>query len=247
MWPAEAATIQYSQRRASEARQIAYSMAATKTRNRTSTTAWTSDRAWPSPRGKDAIGSEQTMSHPHHAQAISSHEVLVQAQSRVTAERARKQRSATAIATSAMPCACSSSSGISNTAPRATRSSTSRARPELEPMAMSDMARFCLWVACRGKTRLIGGPDTIRTCDLCLRRAAPHPTELRVQPPPDTPNRPAVKPPTAAASKLPQQPVDIIQLLLRPLPIRAAPPQLLLDRLRPFAFRLLRPLAMARF
>src|ERR1700688_4800126 len=26
-----------------------------------------------------------------------------------------------------------------------------------------------------------GGPDTIRTCDLCLRRAALYPAELRVQ------------------------------------------------------------------
>src|SRR5271155_2627477 len=27
----------------------------------------------------------------------------------------------------------------------------------------------------------IGGPDTIRTCDLCLRRAALYPAELRVR------------------------------------------------------------------
>ena len=27
---------------------------------------------------------------------------------------------------------------------------------------------------------IVGGPDTIRTCDLCLRRAALYPAELRV-------------------------------------------------------------------
>src|SRR5215469_140014 len=31
-------------------------------------------------------------------------------------------------------------------------------------------------------SQINGGPDTIRTCDLCLRRAALYPAELRVQP-----------------------------------------------------------------
>src|SRR5664279_4466709 len=34
---------------------------------------------------------------------------------------------------------------------------------------------------CAGYTGLIGAPDTIRTCDLCLRRATLYPAELRVR------------------------------------------------------------------
>src|ERR1700722_2145926 len=60
---------------------------------------------------------------------------------------------------------------------------------------------------------------------------------------PDTPNHTAVKPPPH--SKLPQQPANIIEFLLWPLPLPAAPPQLLLDRLGALAFRLLRHVHVA--
>src|SRR5438477_10955446 len=47
----------------------------------------------------------------------------------------------------------------------------------------------CLWLLSgrRGELRrklAIGAPDTIRTCDLCLRRATLYPAELRVRLPP---------------------------------------------------------------
>ncbi len=90
-------------------------------RNRTVATAWTSERRPPSPRPSAGIGSEQMTSQPHHVPATHSQGVRSQAQSRKTAERARKQTSATPIAISATPCACISSSGSSMTLTSAVR------------------------------------------------------------------------------------------------------------------------------
>ena len=114
-------------------------MAATNTRNRTRTSAWISDRAPPWPRPRGGTGKEQTTSHAHHAQPIISQRARAQTQSRAMAERARKHRSVTAIATSAMPWACNKKAGVSSSAPKATRSSTASARADWEARAISDM------------------------------------------------------------------------------------------------------------
>src|SRR5258708_9865632 len=36
------------------------------------------------------------------------------------------------------------------------------------------------WITLRHRFAVVGAPDKIRTCDLCLRRAALYPAELRV-------------------------------------------------------------------
>ena len=95
--------IQYSHLRASGDRRIECSKAATRTRNRTIRIAWVSDLASPSPKPRAGSGSEQTMSHAHHVKLTITHGVRTHAHSPVRAQRARKQMSATAIATSAIP------------------------------------------------------------------------------------------------------------------------------------------------
>ena len=90
-------------------------MAATRIRKRAVANAWISDRVPPSPRWVPGIGDEQMTSQPHHMPATHSQRVRSHAQSPVSAARARKHRSMTPITISAMPWACSRSSGRSIT------------------------------------------------------------------------------------------------------------------------------------
>ena len=155
------------------------SIAAIRIRNRTISTPWISEGRPASPRSSAGIGNEHSVTQPHQANPARSQGVRSQAHSRVITQRARKQTSATAIAPSAMPCACSSRSGVSRMAPSATRSSVRNIRAVSPVRTAVTIGRYVVRLRSLAAHAASPGPSNPRSRSITARTAS---SETRATP-----------------------------------------------------------------